>query len=139
MSTTFPLPARLPARLFRAMREDDAGKPRCGTEANVLGVRPGEIELDVQGLVAGGRGGLSVTPDDPQRLPPHVRPPKFLGGRGKLPVFELSIESLGAKLSYRPDPKRPTDHGFVEPGVQMQLADYNAALAATQSAWRRFQ
>ena len=83
----------------------------------MLGVRPGvDIPVDYTGLVASGQGGLSVTPDELARLPPHVRPARF-GGKGKLPVFELSVRSLGERLAWRPDPDRPDRHGFVEPST----------------------
>lgn len=101
----------------------------------MLGVRPGvALRPDDTGRVVGGQGGLSVTPDDPMRLPPHVRPPRF-GGKGKLPVFELPAGSLGGALSYRADPEHPERHGFVEPGAPMHLSEYQSALASTQSGW----
>lgn len=118
------------------MRKDVAGKPLCGDESNMLGVRPGiDLRPDATGHVVGGQGGLSVTPDDPMRLPPHVRPPRF-GGKGKLPVFEIPAGSLGGALSYRPDPERPERHGFVEPGAPMHLSEYQSALASTQPGWQ---
>jgi hypothetical protein len=117
------------------MRSDETGQPLCGSESNMLGVRPGvDIRPDHVGQVLSGRGGLSVTPDDPKLLPPHVRPPRF-GGKGKLPVFELPTASLGALLRYRPDAERPDRHGFVEPAAPVAFSDYQAALAASQSAW----
>ena len=128
--------APAPAKLFRAMRKDDEGKPRCGSESNMLGVRPGvDIQPNEAARVDGGQGGLSVTPDDPKLLPPHVRPTRF-GGRGKLPVFELPMSSLEALLAYRPDPERPERHGFIEPGTPMHLNDFQSALAATREAWK---
>lgn len=30
-----------PAKLYRAMRKDTDGQPRCGSEGNLLGVRTG--------------------------------------------------------------------------------------------------
>lgn len=126
----------VPTKVFRAMRKDQGGAPLCGSDSNMLGARPGvDIRADAEGRVLGGQGGLSVTPDDPKLLPPHVRPPRF-GGKGKLPLFELPTSSLTAALSYRADPERPTRHGFLEPGSEMLLAEYQAALAATQSAWK---
>ncbi len=118
------------------MRKDETGRPLRGAESNMLGVRPGaDIHPDASSGVSGGRGGLSVTPDDPRLLPPHVRPPRF-GGRGKLPVFALPMDCLGTSLAYRPDPERPERHGFVEPGELMDLGEYQAALGATQPSWR---
>lgn len=97
------------------MRKDEDGKPRCGAEGNLLGVRPGyDIQATNVGIVSEGAGGLSVTPDDPARLPPHVRPAR-LGGKGKLPVFEIPGQKLVEPLTYRPDRDRPDRHGFIEP------------------------
>lgn len=96
--------AHAPTLLYRPMLRDDAGRPRCGDRANMLGARP-VVDIPVQenGTVATGQGGMSVTPDDPAYLPPHVRPER-LGGRGKLPVFVIAPSGLGSTLSYRPDP-----------------------------------
>lgn len=102
----------------------------------MLGVRPGvDILPDDSGSVRGGGGGLSVTPDDPARLPPHLRPGR-LGGRGKLPVFETSVNSLGSSLGYRADPGHPDRHGFIEPAYVMLLDELQLALAATAPAWK---
>lgn len=125
----------VPATLYRAMRKDSAGKPLCGTEGNSLGVRPGvDVRANDAGLVTSGHGGLSVTPNDPARLPPHVRPTR-LGGKGKLPVFGIPALGLGEELAYRSDPERPDRHGFIEPAIDMKLDEYQSALAATQNAW----
>ncbi len=93
----------------------------------MLGARaPIDIKVDPDGRVHPARGGMSVTPDDPGRLPPHFRPVS-LGGYGKLPVFGIAVVRLGERLSYRPDPKRPARHGFVEPGASMPLGAYAPA------------
>lgn len=101
----------------------------------MLGVRPGvDVHADPQGRVSGGGGGLSVTPDDPKLLPPHVRPARF-GGKGKLPLFEQPMSALDTALAYRQDPVRADRHGFIEPGKTMHLSDYQVALAGSQAAW----
>ena len=76
-----------------------------------------------------------MTPREPKLLPPHVRP-RRLGGRGKLPVFELLTHDLGEALAYRPDDDRPDRHGFIEPRNSVPLDAYQLALAATQPAWK---
>lgn len=112
-----------PKMLFRAMWKDSHGRARCGTRASMLGVRPDyDIRVDSTGHVQPETGGLSVTPDDPARLPPHVRPP-HLGGRGALPLFSIEVAQLDAELTYRPDPKHPTRHGFIEPARPLHLVD----------------
>lgn len=96
-----------PKRLYRAMKQNSDGKPLCGTRANEFGMRPGvDIAADAEGLVHPETGGLSTTPDDPNLLPPHVRPPS-LGGKGKLPVFVLEVRALDEQLSPRRDPRHP--------------------------------
>jgi hypothetical protein len=77
---------------------------------------------------------MSVTPDDPARLPPHVRPPRH-GGHGRLPIFELLSSNLGPSLMYRPDPNAPLRHGFVEPNKALAFDSYQKALYATQPNW----
>ncbi len=125
-----------PRRLFRAMRRGDGGAPQCGSAGNHLGIRPGiDIPKSPDELVHPGTGGMSVTPDDPARLPPHVRPP-WLGGQGKLPVFALDFAAIGALLGVRLDPKHPERHAFVEPAMMMTVDEYQAALCSTRASWR---
>jgi hypothetical protein len=122
------------------MRPDplDPERPCCGADARSLGVRPG---TDVPATTAHdvaqpGAGGMSVTPGDPRHLPPHRRSPVF-GGVGKDPVFALDTADLGDDLRYRPDPRRPKVHGFVEPTAPMALQAYQTALCNTGRRWRR--
>ena len=119
------------------MVKDLDGRPTCGTGSCMLGARvPVDIKPDESGQVHPGGGGLSVTPHDPVRLPPHLRPIS-LGGFGKLPVFEVEEGDLGTQLRYRPDARKPDRHGQVEPALAMVLAQYQGALAATRAAWRQ--
>ena len=125
-----------PRRLFRAMRKGDGGLPPCGSAPNQLGVRPGiDIPNTPDEVVHPGTGGMSVTPDDPARLPPHVRP-QSLGGRGKLPVFELSAAAIGPPLGVRLDPKHPERHAFLEPLNELTIHEYQDALCSTRPSWR---
>jgi hypothetical protein len=97
---------------------------------------PEDLEPDESGLVHPGAGGLSVSPDDPGRLPSHRRP-MGMGGTGLDPVWELAITSLGPELAYRPDPDDPDNHGFIEPRRTVQLVSFETALAASRAAWVR--
>jgi hypothetical protein len=118
------------------MRKDESGRPRCGAQGSLLGARAGrDIVPDASNFVDRGTGGMSVTPDDPARLPPHARPQR-LGGLGKLPVFRLETERLGEALAYRADPAASDRHGFVEPSSRMLFEAYQAALAGTQPDWQ---
>lgn len=138
------LPSRLvnptaPIRkLYRAMRPDpaNAALPLCGPDARSLGARPGvDIAVDMNGVVHPSTGGMSVSPDDLRNLPPHRRP-RSLGGEGKDPVFVVGTGDLGGPLTYRPDPRRPGAHGFVEPAAPMAMAAYQHALCETGPRWR---
>lgn len=125
-----------PVQIFRVMQTDGTDRPLCGTGNCQLGARVGtDIRVDIHGQVHPRTGGISVTPNDPKLLPPHLRPERF-GGIGRLPLFQLDETQLGPSLCYRPDPKRPDVHGFVEPGTMMILSFYQAALAATAQDWR---
>jgi hypothetical protein len=129
--------AKTTIKLFRAFKTGTDGRPLCGDAGTKLGIRPGkDITADADGLVQPLSGGMSVTPEDMTFLPPFARPTS-LGGHGELPVFAIESSALGEKLSYRPDPKKPTNHGFIEPALAMLLAAYSTALAQTGRAWKK--
>ncbi len=46
-------------------------------------------------------------------------------------------EKIYDKLLLRLDQSKPDKHGFVEPAVEMPVADYQKALAETQGQWTR--
>jgi hypothetical protein len=118
------------------MRAASDGQLEAGRTARTLGVRPEiDIPVDEDGVVVGGDSGMSVSPDSPQNLPGHRRPPEQ-GGTGKDPVWELVVDVLGDELVYREDPLMPGIHGFVEPSTPMTLERYEAALIRTREAWR---
>ena len=124
------------AYLFRIMLKTAVGRPAVGSSDNMLGARVGiDVRPDGAGNVQPAKGGISVAPDDPARLPPHLRPLRF-GGACGLPLFRIEDSSLGERLSYRADPRRPTRHGMVEPATSMTLDAYQDALASTSPAWR---
>jgi hypothetical protein len=126
-----------PTTVYRVMIVDGDGRPVCGDDNNMLGARvPIDIRPNTEGIVSPGKGGMSVSPDDPRNLPFFLLP-LSLGGKGALPLFSLMVSSLAPHLSYRADPKRAKNHGFVEPAATVALAEYRAALAATESDWRR--
>jgi hypothetical protein len=115
------------------MKRDDDGHPVVDASSTGLGVRPGEIP-DTAGMVFPGRGGMSVTPDDPEGLPRWRRPPP-LGGTATHPVWEISEDNLPADLLFREDPDSLT-HGFIEPRTMMPIEHYEALLGETRLAWR---
>lgn len=121
-------------KLYRPMQTCGDGRPLVGTDNYMLGARIGiDVRPDSEGNVGPG-GGLSVTPGNPARLPPHLRP-ESLGGTGRLPVFVLLASQLGDGLAYVPDSKRPDRHGTVEPAETMPLAGYQKLLADTRDTW----
>ena len=122
---------------FRAMRRGTDGRPICGATGARLGVRPVDIETDDLGQVCPGRGGLSVTPDDPGRLPVEFRP-EVLGGLGRLPVFSIRASQLGDSLGVRPDPRYPEQHAFVEPSLEMPFDRYQTELCETAPGWEEY-
>ena len=125
-----------PKILFRAMRRAEDARPLCGQLANELGVRPGiDISSDQVGRVHPETGGLSATPDDPNALPPHVRPPS-LGGRGKLPIFVVEAAALQSDLAVRRDPKHPLRHAFIEPSARMALSSLQEYLCGSRTHWK---
>src|SRR5690348_7911240 len=113
-------------KLYRGMKVDPVdGLPLAEPSARGLGVRPGiDIPVDDFGLVDAGAGGMSVSPDTPEHLPPWRRPPE-----GDDPVWEIDEEELDAPLAYVPDEASAQTHGFVEPAYEMPLEDYQLALA----------
>jgi hypothetical protein len=92
---------------------------------------------------------MSVAPD-PARLPVHRLPrrlkDKFRGASGSnqdavwhMGQREFLVSHLAENLVLRPDPSKPTEHGFVEPAGRMPCADYQATLAATRALWSRWE
>lgn len=122
--------------LFRAMKEANDGLPVVGATARTLGARPViDIPIDQNGMVWPRTGGISVTPNDPKKLPRHRRP-RSLGGRGKDPVWCIPSSYLGPKLVYKADPNNPTSHGFIEPAFPITFDDYQRALTGTRGSWQ---
>lgn len=127
-------------QLFRSMKEGEEGQPQIGPSARQLGVRTEgpkpDIPIDAQGMVHPETGGMSVSPHDPMGLPEHRRPPS-LGGTGKDPVFSMNSQSLPEGLQYRPDPRSPQTHGFIEPSGPMSIEEYQRLLGSTASSWTK--
>jgi hypothetical protein len=115
--------------------------PETGQSARTLGVRTAgrrrDVDISMIGDVVPGGGGMSVSPSPPENLPEHRRPGKF-GGIGKDYVWVLETDELPPELVYRPDPKDPDRHGFIEPSRTMSVDDYLEALQATRDLWRIF-
>ena len=118
----------------RGMKEDEDGLPMIGATPRHLGARPGlDIRVFNSGSVLSSREGMSVSPEPPENLPHHRRPPEF-DGTGKDPVFAMDTDDLPEELEYLPDPKKPT-HGFIRPAYTMTFEHYQRALHETRELW----
>lgn len=139
VNADLPSSERRPAgdvTLYRTFVTDDEGRPKIGAGNFMLGARvPTDIKPDADGMVGPGRGGMSVTPNDPSGLPPHLRPITLAGGLSTLPVFSIRSPKLGQSLRFQPAKRLPERHGFVEPALAMKLETYQNALGATVSEW----
>jgi hypothetical protein len=129
-----PKPAEV--QLFRTFVTDADNRPKIGAANFMLGARvPLDIKPDRDGRVVPGKGGMSVTPNDPAGLPPHLRPISLAGGQSTLPIFSIATSKLGASLRFQPAKLHPERHGFVEPSMAMKLEAYQDALGATVAQW----
>jgi hypothetical protein len=120
------------------MKADEDGLPMIGHKfGSTLGARVGDdVEPTPTGTVGPGCGGMSVSPDEPERLPKHRRPPQF-NGTGRDPVWRISPQALDRRLQCVPDPDDPERHWLVEPVVDMPVAEYQSLIEATRSHWQR--
>ncbi len=131
MDSSTTLPGDL--RVYRAMKEDQNGKPVVGATARTLGIRTGVDVAVVGGQVLPGHGGMSVSVGDPRNLPAHRRPTGF-GGTGKDPVWEADVSVLGSDLQFVQD--SPT-HGTIQPTRPMSPDEFEKVLAATMDDWKK--
>lgn len=121
--------------LYRSMKKDSMNLPEVENSARGLGAREYDIPV-VNSMVRPGTGGISVSPDSPLHLPRHRRPGS-LQGIGKDPVWKMDSKWLSIfRLKYRPDPLKPSVHGFIEPAVEMTFSEYQRALASTKEMWK---
>jgi len=131
-------------KVLRAMSSGLDGSPEVAAigknPARTIGVRTGgrrfDIEVSSAGFVQPEKGGMSVSPP-PENLAQHRRPAKY-GGTGKDPVWEIETNEMTSDLAYRPDPRNPDKHGFIEPSKPMHLDDYVSALHSTRGLWKLY-
>lgn len=128
----------------------DGNRPMVGPSALALGVRVppdayADIAVGAEGMVAPRTGGMSVAPAwrllPVHRIPRRLRA-KFPRAAGKNECFlwrmgdgPFSEGPFASRLLFRPDPEKPTKHGFVEPAVRMLASEYQEAIAATRDQW----
>jgi len=126
--------------MFRVMKKGDDDKPVVGQGFGELGVRPTEIDTDVQGNAVQNDKGMSVGPA--WRVLSLFVVPKRLGtgGRGKANAHcfrrgngAFQQGPCGNGLELLPDSRT---HGVVRPAQLVPLAQYLKDLAATREEWQ---
>ncbi|MGM0579016.1 MAG: hypothetical protein ACQEXJ_25070 [Myxococcota bacterium] len=79
---------------------------------------------------------MSVTMDDPKKLPKHRRP-QWLGGEGRDPLFQMWSGKLPEALALVPDKEqRDSLHACVTPRQATSFEAYQAALHGTRDKWQ---
>lgn len=118
--------------IFRPMRPADDGKPALGRSLSTLGVRPDhDLPVDADGCVAPVTGGMSVTPDRVEDVPPTLLP-RALGGEGRHPLFKVAVDQLPPTLAVRVDKPK---HANVEPAARCVFEAYELEVQKTRTFW----
>lgn len=121
-----------PVTIYRCVRLEPEGLPELGASLATLGVRPRkDIPVRPDGTVEPVKGGMSVTPDDPNAMPFDLLP-RSRGGDGRHPIFEFQVAQFPATLTARKD---APDHANVEPTAVMQFNAYNSDVQGTRPNW----
>jgi len=127
--------------------------PAIGSTGTSLGIRfPDpehpearfDIVPDSSGMVHPNSGGMSVSPSIaslpvhaiPRRLKSHYREAR---GSDTIRIWRIGDGPfadglVSERLTHRVDPDN-AKHGFVEPAILMQAADFVAAIHATREMW----
>lgn len=118
--------------IIRPMRAADDGKPVLGRSLSTLGVRPDhDLPVDADGCVEPATGGMSVTPDRVEDVPPTLLP-RVLGGEGRHPLFVVDVDQLPATLTVRVDKPK---HANVEPAARTAFEAYELEVQNTRTFW----
>ncbi len=125
------------------MKPDSDGFPLTGATRRMLGVKPGhppddDIPVDDMNHVHPNTGGMSVTIDDPRRLPKH-RLPRTMGGEGRDPLYQMPCGVLSASLQLRADQPHPSLHRLVEPAKRSHFNEFQNQLYRTRTSWRQIE
>lgn len=137
--------------LYRSMKKNpNDGLPVVSDSSSGLGIRLNtlvnqiednkidkkfDIDVNEDGKVIHSAKGLSVTPNDPYKIPVTLRPKSYKGGSPNRYIFEIPTNKIGTNLAYVPDPKNPLDHGFLAPSEEMLASDYRDAIIGTRPDW----
>ncbi|HTI68551.1 MAG TPA: RHS repeat-associated core domain-containing protein [Candidatus Limnocylindria bacterium] len=125
--------------LYRGM--SGSGSPDLLPDGEVLkgtylGIRPKDIPDIVDGLVKPTFQGLSVTPNNPSKLPPFAL--KKLA-KGEIKVWAITEQMFDVKLGYVPDPTDPEGHGYVRPKILLPVGEYKRLIKESQMRWVSLQ
>ena len=118
--------------LYRGMRGELM--PEIGPFSAALGIRdPKDIPMQHDGRVLAGDQGLSVVPDNPSLLlKTHLREQIE---KGKVKIWGVYRKLLDPRLTYRPDPSRPLEHGYIGPTTDMPVGTFKQLIEETQRQW----
>lgn len=114
-------------RVYRRMKMQSDGRPEPGMSMRTLGIRARDLHPRIDGTVDPQQGGLSVSPTI-EALPRAARIKED-------PLFELDTDHLSDELSYRADPDKPGEHGFIEPAYPMKYEHYQRLLYGSSELW----
>ncbi len=145
-------------KIYRGMRfQKSDGLPKVGPKASNLGVRPNyteqeidpedrikpgdrvvlDIDVDANGMVQPGMGGMSTNFPPMDNIPPHRRPPKHGGDDPDYEIYELDTKDLPEGLTIRKVPHNPERQAYVEPAREMSINEYQHLLEDTRALWTR--
>ncbi len=132
----------------------EGDKPKVGSGSKMLGVRVSpdpnlDLPVNVNGNVSPRSGGMSVAPDW-KDLPSFLIPKRLIDlypdarGSNQLVLWTMGdgafqTGAFANDLDFRQDPNDSNVHGLVEPAREMKIAEFQAALAATQDQWRKVE
>jgi hypothetical protein len=146
------------AKLYYRGTAEQNGKPKIGRSARLLGVRP-NIDIDIEQVPVGyvdEQGYLLPEAERQSRVElvvaikntkgmfvslsieglPVFRKPVAFGGTGKDPLWQIDDSKITRDLEAVQD--SPT-HVSILPSVTMLVDKYEAALASTQSDWKKVE
>ena len=115
------------------MRSDADRLPHIGETARELGVQPDrDMPVDGRGFVKPITGSMSITADEPLKLPAHRRP-GFYDRTGRDPIVEIAVECLATRLLLRQD--GDVSHFLVEPLPRCPFGDCQATIQSICPSW----
>jgi len=56
-------------------------------------------------------------------------------GKGMVKIWGVYRKLLDPRLTYRPDPSRPREHGFIGPTTDMPVGTFQQLIEETQRQW----